>query len=67
MRATGSAAVPMIEEFSRYVLSSTIDDLQEIYTRTFEFNPAVWVDYFFSVHNWIHANPLAEESARPLN
>ena len=39
LKANGSSAVPMIEEFAKYVQASTIENLQEIYTQTFEFNP----------------------------
>ncbi|MEE8418032.1 MAG: molecular chaperone TorD family protein, partial [candidate division Zixibacteria bacterium] len=38
LKENGSAAVPLIEEFSNYVQTATVADMQEIYTQTFEFN-----------------------------
>lgn len=39
LKTSGSTSVESIEKFARYAKGSTIEDLQENYTRTFDFNP----------------------------
>ncbi|MCP4583679.1 MAG: hypothetical protein GY839_18875 [candidate division Zixibacteria bacterium] len=38
LKASGSTAVEPIKGFARYVRESSIEDMQEYYTQTFEFN-----------------------------